>query len=377
MRKSLFIVIPVLAAIVSVLAGQDFNIKTRVDLVPVPTSVRDSNGKLVSGLTQDDFSILEDDKPQVISNFSSDLQPLSAAIVIDTGMGGISLRRLVPSFISVTGAFGENDEMALFRYDHLVQQLSDFTHDPIALEKSFDAVKTIAAKQPSTVPPGEPAPTAPKILQVLLGMVNAGNLGGPPNDPLKPQTGRPTPVPTSRDLFEAVYDAAKALETRSPDRHRIIFMFSDGQVAGANGHSLEETVNMLLRDDIELYAVSTDSGALEGRFSVLSAYARRNRRRSLSRSIHRGDGRRFRQNHRRSPEQVHHRLSLQQRDHRRKTRNPHDPGESEQSEMEGDQPQRLHPASLKARALKRGSYPPSPGSSSAPSGGVASSRLAR
>ena len=300
-RKNLPVLILTLVLMVSVMTAQDFNVKTRVDLVLVPTSVRDTNDKLVSGLTQDDFSILEDDKPQTISNFSSDAQPLSAAIVIDTGKGGLAMRRLVPLFISINGAFGENDEMAALRYDHLVHELSDFTNDPVKLEKSLDIVKAIAASQPATVPPGDPAPAAPKIIQVLLGIVNAGNIGGPPNDPLKPQTGRPSPVPTSRVLIESVYEAAKLLETRPPERHRIIFMISDGQVAGKNGHNLEETVNMLLRDNIEFYAVSTDSGALEGRFSVLSAYRSRDRRRGLPWPVCERHGNGIWQDHRGSP----------------------------------------------------------------------------
>src|SRR5438046_4943372 len=99
MGRYLFIGFAVLA-LVCVLGAQDFMVKTRVDLVVVPTSVQDSAGKLVAGLTQKDFTIFEDGQPQSISNFSDDPQPLSAAIVIDTGMGGISMKRLVPLFIS-------------------------------------------------------------------------------------------------------------------------------------------------------------------------------------------------------------------------------------------------------------------------------------
>src|SRR5262245_54343327 len=70
------------------LAAQNYRVRTSVDLVVVPTSVRDGKGRLVTGLAQKDFAILEDGVPQTITNFSDDPQPLSAAIVIDTGMGG-------------------------------------------------------------------------------------------------------------------------------------------------------------------------------------------------------------------------------------------------------------------------------------------------
>src|SRR5580704_347877 len=113
-----------LLSVVWMLEAQDFQLKTRVDLVVVPTTVQDSDGKLVTGLMQKDFAIFEDGRPQAISNFSDDPQPLSAAIVVDTGMGGISMKRLVPLFISVTAGFSALDEMTSFRYDHFVHQLS-------------------------------------------------------------------------------------------------------------------------------------------------------------------------------------------------------------------------------------------------------------
>jgi VWFA-related protein len=268
-----------LFAVISILEAQDFQVKTRVDLVVVPTSVQGPGGKLIAGLTQTDFTIFEDGQPQTISNFSDDPQPLSAAIVIDTGMGGIPMRRLVPLFVSVTGGFSTFDEMASFRYDHLVHQLSDFTDDYERIEKSFAIVKTIAEKQPATVPAGAPAPTAPKIVQLLLGLLNSGELGGrSASDPSVPPTERlPTVrsrrVPQSRVLYDVLYDAAKALETRPANRRRIIFIVSDGQVSGENTHNFDEVTKLLLRDDIQLYAVTSDGGAFEGRFGVLGSLA--------------------------------------------------------------------------------------------------------
>jgi len=261
-------------------------IRTTVDLVVVPASVRGSNGRLVPGLTKNDFAILEDGVPQTISNFSDDPQPLSAAIIIDSGMGGIAMRRLVPLFISITSGFSQFDEMASFRFDHFVFQLSDFTNDQQKIEKSFEIVKTIAAKQPATVPAGTPAPTAPKIIQLLLGALGGGgggsstggvytggSIGSRPPTETVPTVGSKR-VDPSRVLYDVLHDAAKSLESRPNDRRKIIFIVSDGQVSGQNAHTYEEVTNLLLRDEIELYAVTTDSGALEGRFGVLGSLAR-------------------------------------------------------------------------------------------------------
>jgi VWFA-related protein len=259
--------------------AQDYQVRTRVDLVVVPVSVRDGAGKLLTGLTKEDFTVLEDGRPQTISNFSIDPQPLSAAIVIDTGMGGNSLRRLTPLFISVTGGFSSFDEMASFRYDHLVHQLSDFTNDHEKIEKSLDVVKEIAETAPATVPAGSPAPTAPKIVQLLLGVLGGGGGSSGPVDPSKPPTSqlptvRKQTVPPSRVLYDAVYQAAQALADRSPERRRIIFIISDSQVSpSANTHNLKDTTDFLLRNNIELYSVVEDYGAFEGRFSALSSIA--------------------------------------------------------------------------------------------------------
>jgi VWFA-related protein len=285
-RRSITFIIAILVGIATV-AAQDIQVRTNVDLVVVPVSVRDG-ARLVNGLTKDDFTVLEDQVPQTISNFSADPQPLSAVIVLDTGMGGIALRRLVPLFIAITDGFSEFDEMAAFRYDHLIFQLSDFTSDHEKIEKSFDIVKTIAAKQPANVAPGDPAPTAPKILQTILGLINLGGNGGLIDNPSPGMAGpvrRPTTetVPTvrsqrvapSRALFDAIYDAAKALETRRTGRRRIVFIVSDGQVtANKNTHSFAEITDLLLHDNIELYSVNTDTDPIDRKLGVLGSLAR-------------------------------------------------------------------------------------------------------
>jgi len=264
----------------SVLSGQDYQVRTRVDVVVVPTTVTDSDDKLVAGLTQKDFSIREDDIPQTIVNFSSDPQQLSAAIIVDTGMGGIAMRRLAPLFISVTGGFSIFDEMASFRYDHFVHQLSDFTGDPEQIERSFAIVKTIAEQQSPNVQQGDPAPTAPRVVRLLLGFLNIGPQGTPPVPTASPTILKPNgqspygpgAVPSSRVLYDALYEAARALEQRPSSHRKIIFIISDGQVRGPT-HNREDTLNLLIRDQIQLYAVTTDGGAFEGQFSVLQSFA--------------------------------------------------------------------------------------------------------
>jgi VWFA-related protein len=265
--------------------------RARVDLVVVPVSVRDSDNRLVPGLAREDFIILEDGQRQNVANFSIDTQPLSAAIVVDDGMGGDTLRRLAPLFIAVTAGFGPDDEMAAFRYDHFVWKLTDFTRDATEIQKSFDVIASIAENRPPQVPPGQPVAAPGNWLSKFAGLWAGGNgsigipsgIGsiGPP--PQAPGTANPPTVPagvvrprnaqSSRVLHNAVFEAVTALRDRPREFRKIIFLISDGQVLGANEHKLEENIALLLRNDIQLYAVAADYALFEGNLGILGSYA--------------------------------------------------------------------------------------------------------
>lgn len=249
-------------------------IRTRVDLVVVPVSVRDGNNSLVNGLKAEDFIIEEDGKTQTVSSFSIDPQPLSAAIIVDDGMGGDSLRRLAPLFPAVVGGFSPEDEMAAFRYDHFVWKLADFTNDPERIQKNFDIIAKIAETRPAQGEPGEPLSGGPSVLSNILGTFNI-NIGtnGPPST-VPSAADAPKRPRTSRVLHDAIYEAAMALRDRPKDRRKLIMIISDGQVSGANKQTLERNIDLLLRHDIQVYAVATDFALFEGSFGALGAYAR-------------------------------------------------------------------------------------------------------
>jgi VWFA-related protein len=246
-------------------------IRTRVEEVVVPVNVRDGDGKMVTGLTREDFVVTEDGQPQSISNFSADPMPLSAAIVVDDGMGGNALRRLSPLFVAVTAGFTPDDEMAAFRYDHFVWKLADFTHDQATIQKSFDVIAKIAETRPAQGEPGDMA-VGPSWLRSIANLFSIGSNGPPKTVPSAAD--RPTPAPTSRVLHDAIYDAAVALRDRPKDRRKIIFIISDGQVSGRNAHSLEQNIDLLLKNEIQVYGVSAEFALVEGPLSVLNSYAR-------------------------------------------------------------------------------------------------------
>ena len=83
----------VLALLLPVAASaQDFKIRAKVDLVVVPVTVKGSGDKLITGLSKDDLVVTEDGRRQTLSSFTADPVPLSAAVVVDTGLEKLQVR---------------------------------------------------------------------------------------------------------------------------------------------------------------------------------------------------------------------------------------------------------------------------------------------
>src|SRR5688572_12016081 len=128
-------------------AAQNFQIRTRVDLVVVPVIVKSAEDKLVTDLKKEDFIVLEDGQKQTITNFTIDPVPLSAAVVVDTGLSAGSLEKVQQTFPALAGAFSQFDEVAVYRFSKDVVKLSDFSND---FDKIHTAIATIQEIQPDS-----------------------------------------------------------------------------------------------------------------------------------------------------------------------------------------------------------------------------------
>src|SRR5205823_4794456 len=79
-------------------SGQDYKIRAKVDLVVVPVTVKGAGDNLITGLKKEDFTVFENGRKQTIANFTSDPAPLSAAVVVDTGLSSGSLSKVQKTF---------------------------------------------------------------------------------------------------------------------------------------------------------------------------------------------------------------------------------------------------------------------------------------
>lgn len=96
MRFSL--ILAVLSSLVGLAASdrqQAPAFRSSVHLVPVFVTVTTADGSFARGLTKDDFTVLDDGKPQEIVSFSSEAQTISVSMILDTsGSMGSALPRV-------------------------------------------------------------------------------------------------------------------------------------------------------------------------------------------------------------------------------------------------------------------------------------------
>ena len=125
--------------------GQQQTLSIDVNLVNIPVSVADKNGKYVSSLMKNDFKVFEDDKPQTITNFSSEINlPLTIALLVDTS-GSIRERlqfekEAAADFFQSTLQRGK-DRALIISFDSGVSLLQDFTDDLEKLSKTLGTIR--------------------------------------------------------------------------------------------------------------------------------------------------------------------------------------------------------------------------------------------
>ena len=103
--------------------------RSGVDLVNVMATVSDHAGRFVSGLSQQDFVVYEDDRPVEVTLFSADRVPVSLGFVLDTSgsMAGDKIRNASRAIDRFLDQLGPEDEVFLYRFGYDVELVQDWT----------------------------------------------------------------------------------------------------------------------------------------------------------------------------------------------------------------------------------------------------------
>ncbi len=124
--------------------GQGFSFRTGVELVNVTATVTDQSGRFVPGLTANDFVLLEDGKPQEITQFDSERVPVSLGIALDTS-GSMLGEKIVAAQAALNrfliDLLGAQDEVFLYRFDSRPTLIQGWTEDRRGLGRALGSVK--------------------------------------------------------------------------------------------------------------------------------------------------------------------------------------------------------------------------------------------
>jgi VWFA-related protein len=225
-----------------------------VDFVQIPFTVKDAKGRLVPGLTYRDVRIYENGLRQTPRLFYSDPWPLSIALVIDQSVTFDTMEKINSALAALQGSFSPADEIAVYTYNNGVKEQTTFTAAQsnrlgVILERSKGH-----GREPLMPLGGPLAQTTLKNNQQV----------DPNTTPVRGETSiYQTPPKEFHTLLDAIFTAAQSLSTRASDRHRIIYVISDGKEYGSTVKE-KELLRYLQTNQIGVYATLVGDSSMPG-----------------------------------------------------------------------------------------------------------------
>lgn len=110
--------------------------------VLVPVTVTDRDGNFVSGLMPSDFRLLDNGKPQRITEDMAS-HPMSLVVAIQANT---EVEKILPQIKKIGSllqaqVLGDEGEVAVLAFDHRIQTLTDFTSDPDKIAMALKKLK--------------------------------------------------------------------------------------------------------------------------------------------------------------------------------------------------------------------------------------------
>ena len=130
-------------AVVTTSAQEGFRFKSGVELINVTATVSDEDGRFVSGLQQDDFTVFEDGERQEVSHFSNERVPVSLGLVLDTSGSMTSdkmsaARAAIDRFIY--DLLGSDDELFFMQFANRPDLIQDWTTDRRRISRAVASI---------------------------------------------------------------------------------------------------------------------------------------------------------------------------------------------------------------------------------------------
>lgn len=139
---SLFLMLPIYSA--AQVTEPEIIKKGNRNLVSLPVSVNDREGRYISGLKKEDFTIYQDGVKQNVEFFATYDEPLNIALLLDTSGSteGKALEKIKEAAKEFIDLLNTNDQCLIATFDSQVSILSQFTSDHDDLKKAINKVET-------------------------------------------------------------------------------------------------------------------------------------------------------------------------------------------------------------------------------------------
>ena len=117
--------------------------KGKKRMISIPVTVSDREGRYISGLKKEDFTIYAGGVEQNIASFASEEEPLSVALLLDTsGSTKVVLDEIKDAAEDFIELMNPKDRGMVATFDSQVKILSAFTSDKKTLKDSLDKLQT-------------------------------------------------------------------------------------------------------------------------------------------------------------------------------------------------------------------------------------------
>ena len=197
-------------------AAPQTTLSVNARLVTLPVVVRDKKGKIVSGLTKDDFALTEDGRAETIRYFTLDTNlPLTLALAVDTSASmrdALDVERTASTGFLDGMLTQPGDKAAVLHFDREVELLEDLTGQKPRLNEALNQLGPTAAD-----------PDA-----------GGGHHGG-------------------TQLYDAIYLAANDILAKHSGRKAIVVL-SDGEDRGSK-ETLADAVEAAQKAEAEVYTI--------------------------------------------------------------------------------------------------------------------------
>ena len=128
----------------SLSAQDDKPLRLDVKLVSLFVNVTDKNGAIIGSLTEDDFKVLEDGRPQKIAVFERQSEmPLDLMLAIDTSSSTYKDRGLEQAAAKkfVHAMMRPQDQMSVIQFNTYVYELAGFTNNVGQIDHGLDRMR--------------------------------------------------------------------------------------------------------------------------------------------------------------------------------------------------------------------------------------------